>query len=941
MKNLKLAVSLKVGDFFESVGTCSGKSDANRVHQSFQSAKLGIPSSSLRKAFLNHNFEAENVAIQLFHSVYVSEVQLPPFKTFHTIGRSKSPMKTFEVVGSSVNVKHRTDTKDKLILKVACKVTIIDGFPLVELFVQPRMILQNSMCINIFTKTLMPHIYKNGQSGDVHSMDGTTIFRLEPSETLEVYSPGDTVFFSFRCADVPVGHLKTGWNKSGWIEIPLSITSQMEGRVDCLFPFEKSVEEETPPFGGSSFFISEINNADELSCLDTNTSPKIRVVTINSENLGVDHTGDFLFENCHASQPFILFSFSSNYQSRRITLLSGHKNPIRLLQLSTAKRSRPFCIEDVAFTNGGIDSTPIFWGDSAAESGFFAYKKLTYSKESENAYNQLEIHIIPAIIIYNSCDHSARVSYSGGHDLRVDAGNMAPVHQSWGDNGISFVINFASLGCATSPITIAKTGLLVAIVKSTSTGAPVGSVAIQTMVGGKESRHIIKIGPMKHGNVAATDSHQQSSLSLIQNDFIRFRIRWSHMEVTFLDTSKGREINNVELELAENSNIVVRNKTTSYAKVAQMILNRFTVDYQKVFKDDVVSATMKKRSHARSQFAVIVHSVHLQDFTEAPSGSTVLASTSQVANFFELCIRSRDMSEVSGVTTVDLLELKLANNGKVADKIILNTSEAFLWNLLDISSRTLNASRDFSTIDTNISWNEESETFIVEAIERSVNEDEEEENGNYSAPKSIRLFAIKKANVYPTSFLLSFKRQPQTSRYEKVKNVHSAKIVDYFTKKLTFTVDSAKLKFSGFQVHNVKGPPERIIELITAFYSHQMKSKILTLLTSTSIDEWQQLAGRDEGEKGYIEGDLLRTAGNLTGKSAGYIVKKVGQGINYGLTAGTAEVGNGIQSMSEAVGVGAVGAGVNSVLTGIGGGVGNTVQGGKFKYLCVIHLLNL
>ena len=95
-----------------------------------------------------------------------------------------------------------------------------------------------------------------------------------------------------------------------------------------------------------------------------------------------------------------------------------------------------------------------------------------------------------------------------------------------------------------------------------------------------------------------------------------------------------------------------------------------------------------------------------------------------------------------------------------------------------------------------------------------------------------------------------------------------------------------------------------------------MKSKIFTLLTATSISEWQQLAGRDAGEKGYIEGDILRTAGNLTGKSAGFIVKKVGQGINFGLTAGTAEVGNTIQGMSDSIGVGAFGAGFNSVLTG-------------------------
>lgn len=35
--------------------------------------------------------------------------------------------------------------------------------------------------------------------------------------------------------------------------------------------------------------------------------------------------------------------------------------------------------------------------------------------------------------------------------------------------------------------------------------------------------------------------------------------------------------------------------------------------------------------------------------------------------------------------------------------------------------------------------------------------------------------------------------------------------------------------------------------------------------------------------------------------------------------------------MTEAIGVGGVGAGVNSVLSGIGGGVGSTVEGGELR----------
>jgi hypothetical protein len=55
----------------------------------------------------------------------------------------------------------------------------------------------------------------------------------------------------------------------------------------------------------------------------------MKVTTLNIENLGVDHTGDFLFEDCGNSQSFIfLSSFSSSFQKRRITERM-HQSPVK------------------------------------------------------------------------------------------------------------------------------------------------------------------------------------------------------------------------------------------------------------------------------------------------------------------------------------------------------------------------------------------------------------------------------------------------------------------------------------------------------------------------------------------------------------------------------------------------------------------------------------
>ena len=76
-----------------------------------------------------------------------------------------------------------------------------------------------------------------------------------------------------------------------------------------------------------------------------------------------------------------------------------------------------------------------------------------------------------------------------------------------------------------------------------------------------------------------------------------------------------------------------------------------------------------------------------------------------------------------------------------------------------------------------------------------------------------------------------------------------------------------------------------------------------------------------------MECDIVRATGHLVGRTAGFVFKKVGQGVGGGVSNAASGIGDEIQKRSEYAGVGAVGAGVNSIVTGIGDGVGSTVQG--------------
>jgi hypothetical protein len=101
------------------------------------------------------------------------------------------------------------------------------------------------------------------------------------------------------------------------------------------------------------------------------------------------------------------------------------------------------------------------------------------------------------------------------------------------------------------------------------------------------------------------------------------------------------------------------------------------------------------------------------------------------------------------------------------------------------------------------------------------------------------------------------------------------------------------------------------------------------------------LAARDVGGDDFVEGDLLRVTGTLAGTTAGYVAKKVGHGLGSGVIRVTSALGDEIEEATDMVGARAVGAGVNSVVSGLGGGVGNTIKGGKrcdlFNFGCIVR----
>jgi len=930
----------------ESSTTINTTSIADESHNIFKDGIIGIPTDFLQKVYFNDGHEkVASIILSMAHNDLQCEFKLPPLQSIYKMAKANAT-KSFETICSSSKATHK-----RMIFQVFCRASLIQKtHPSIEFSIQPRMRLQNNMCVDILLRTPMPHTYaRSGLSQqDPNSYEKEIVHHLRPSDNVEIYTPGNAIAISVKFADNPVSGTPTDWsNKRGFIDIPLGQSQRLQEDINGVMPFVNKSTKVHNILIGSDFLITEAPHTWKDLHHSTDTHPshgksthdqnnecvikstdRSRTISLSIDNLGVDHTGEILFENIKDFQKITskeicyalpLCSFSS--RNRRITILPHGSIPICLLLLTMDGRgdyirSLPFRIEDIAICDGGLHSTAIELREKYPMR-YFAYRRLTMN-------NQYEVHIIPEFVIFNGGKSKVNIILASGDEYMLGSKKVTSLNRFNRDDGLVISFQFLDIDAETSPSRLDSLGLKVLLIKSRSTGCLIGSIPVQTMLGTLDSRFVIKVGKINYEGVNTRNSHgsDQSMLrNVLNSDFLRFRVRWSELEVTVRDTAKDSTSDSC-LALLKGR------KESNFPRVARMQFSKVTLDYQQLFKENDTTERDDRKSKARSQISMIIGDVIIVDCTVSPE-SVMLASTMKDSNFLDICIRTKDSTHSKVVSTIDLIQMRLNHVSKTSYPIIVRTNENFLWYLLDISSRIMKATAELSGAKISLDWDEAKGDFVATVVEKLSIEFEEfiREDGTYKAPRSDRLFAVKKIHISPASFLVSFKRQPLTSRYQSVKHVRGAKIINYFTKKLKFTIENARLEFSGYILSNMKGPPDRFIENIKVFYVSQVKFKVFNLLTATSLDDWKLLSGRAGGTDEYVDGDILRVTGNLAGKSAGYLLKKVGQGIGLGVSASTAGIGDGIQNASEALGIGVVGASVNSVVSGLGEGVSDTVQG--------------
>merc|ERR1719491_1907436 len=284
------------------------------------------------------------------------------------------------------------------------------------------------------------------------------------------------------------------------------------------------------------------------------------------------------------------------------------------------------------------------------------------------------------------------------------------------------------------------------------------------------------------------------------------------------------------------------------------------------------------------------------------------------------------------MVVVELVDIFFAHSTKKKqnDTIVIGTDEDFIWSLIDVMDRINTAISDMCDSNIDLDLNEETGEYMISGSKNPENLGDiggKDGLSHYDPPQSDKLFNVKKIHISPMSLVVSFFRKPQSSRYEGVVDTKGAIMLGYAVKKLKFTLDKGNIYFAGYIGKDIKGPPDHIAKIVQTVYISMVKKQALKLMAATSILEWKTMTARKKGGDEYVEGDILRFAGNACGVLPGKIIEVASHGIGSGIKNVTDSFGNTIQDATKFVGIGQVGLGINKTVTGTGNIVGGGIQG--------------
>ena len=517
----------------------------------------------------------------------------------------------------------------------SCQVSIVvkmfDNECLVDIFVQPRAVLINSLCAKIEVRTPMPYTLSERGGREEEEFVGQTVHVLEVGERVEIFTPSRSIAVSARISEDCVAGGVTDWVEGEWIDIALDGDRARKGSIMGGISGEPEGEEEGEeggeaegwrsqfPFfeggGGNEFVMKEERGGLGLGKGGGMGAVKgFRFVNVNSVN---DHTGEVLFcvyagvPGAPNISPMSAFKRPNELFNR--SFLPGADTKIQLVKYGgggDVVASLPFCVNDLNITSsGGLDSSRIVWENGRVNSGYFAYRELTGEGVGDI------VHVIPELKVFNDAGFGCVVSEPGGAEqkflLEGDDVNM----RVGSGRGLVVVIDAEGGRGRAGPVRIDDIGTKIVSLKD-EFGNVVGGVRIHTMGGGRFARLVARVTSMGGGDGRMGEitlgelgeAAEDVGGDIMAKDVVRFKVVMRGASITLKDSRKlrlGEEEEDEEEEegvgggdaaidlfalmppkppAAKQKKKKAKREGLSYLTVAEVHVGDVTADYRKVFK---------------------------------------------------------------------------------------------------------------------------------------------------------------------------------------------------------------------------------------------------------------------------------------------------------------------------------------------------------------------
>jgi vacuolar protein sorting-associated protein 13A/C len=199
--------------------------------------------------------------------------------------------------------------------------------------------------------------------------------------------------------------------------------------------------------------------------------------------------------------------------------------------------------------------------------------------------------------------------------------------------GLVFTLDYLDFAGRAGPLKVDDLKHQIAMVKSIE-GYPIGSLAVQTVIGGRDSRLVVKLGEVKFGE-SSSSLLSGVQKTMWERDLVRMRIRWSELNLTLCETRPvhtnegtgsakvllGAVVDRIKHPGTPKTQTEEANDKQGRTKdpVCTISLTQFTVDWQRIFKEEPQEKRSVNRhqllSPERSQLSLIIHNFQVLDRT--------------------------------------------------------------------------------------------------------------------------------------------------------------------------------------------------------------------------------------------------------------------------------------------------------------------------------------